>query len=165
MRTHNAVNETTTASSWATPAHDAAGNMTTMPSPLSLGTGLTMTYDAWNRLVKVANGQTTIAEYQYDGRNFRTIKLTYTSGTLSETRHFYYNDAWQCLEEDATAENPAPPPDNMPPTCQYVWGQRYVDDLVLRDRDTDANPETGNLGAAAAVWTSGSMPCKTRTGT
>ena len=37
--------------------------MTTMPSPLGLATGLTLSYDAWNRLVRVANGQTTVAEY------------------------------------------------------------------------------------------------------
>jgi RHS repeat-associated protein len=109
------------------------------PSPASPATGWTLTYDAWNRLVKVANGQTTIAEYQYDGQNFRTVKLTYTSGQLSETRHFYYNDGWQCLEERATTQNPAPSPETLTPTCQYVWGDRYVDDLVLRDRDSDAN--------------------------
>jgi RHS repeat-associated protein len=29
---------------------------------------------------------------------------------------------------------------------QYVWGLRYVDDLVLRDRNADANPLTGSDG-------------------
>jgi len=103
--------------------------MTTAPSPASPATGWTLTYDAWNRLVKVANGTTTIAEYQYDGRNFRTVKMKYSSGQLSETRHFYYNDGWQCLEERVNAGTTA--------ACQYVWGDRYVDDLVLRDRDSD----------------------------
>ena len=102
-----------------------------MPSPLGLATGLTLSYDAWNRLVRVANGQTTVAEYEYDGRNFRTLKKVYAGGQLSETRHFDYNDAWQCLEERLDASTTA--------ACQYVWGNRYVDDLVLRDRDTDAN--------------------------
>ena len=145
-RSHNLVNEIdtdnthgdsdnsiteTVGTAWADPVHDAAGNMTTMPSPLGLATGLTLSYDAWNRLVRVANGQTTVAEYEYDGRNFRTLKKVYAGGQLSETRHFYYNDAWQCLEERVDASTTA--------ACQYVWGNRYVDDLVLRDRDTDAN--------------------------
>ena len=161
-RSHNLVNEIdtdnthgdsdnsiteTVGTAWADPVHDAAGNMTTMPSPLGLATGLTLSYDAWNRLVRVANGQTTVAEYEYDGRNFRTLKKVYAGGQLSETRHFYYNDAWQCLEERVDASTTA--------ACQYVWGNRYVDDLVLRDRDTDAN---GTLDER-------STPCKTRTGT
>jgi hypothetical protein len=49
------------------------------------------TYDAWNRLVKLTDGGTgqTTEQYQYDGRNYRTVMQTYTSGTLSETRHAY----------------------------------------------------------------------------
>ena len=69
-----------------------------------------------------------MAEYQYDGRNFRTLKRTYIGGVLSETRHFYYSSQWQVLEERIDASSAA--------ACQYVWGPRYIDDLVLRDRDT-----------------------------
>ena len=29
---------------------------------------------------------------------------------------------------------------------QYIWSPRYVDAPVLRDRDGDADPETGDLG-------------------
>lgn len=50
-RTHSKVNEATdftesTGPAWATPMHDAAGNMTTVPWPLGLTTGLTLKYDA-----------------------------------------------------------------------------------------------------------------------
>ena len=38
-------------------------------------------------------------ENRYDGRNFRTTKLAYTSGSVSESRDFYYTDSWQTLEE------------------------------------------------------------------
>ena len=56
-RSHNLVNEIDTdnthgdsdnwitesiGTAWADPVHDAAGNMTTMPSPLGLATGLTL---------------------------------------------------------------------------------------------------------------------------
>ena len=54
-----------------------------------------------------------------------------SSGQSDATRHFYYDNGWQCLEEHLddgeTAEH------------QFIWGLRYIDDLVLRDRDTDSN--------------------------
>ena len=101
-------------------------------------------YAAWNRLVEVlaSDGSTVIAQYQYDGRNFRTVKKTYTSGSLSETRDFYYNGNWQCLEERLESGSVISSYANR----QYVWGQRYIDDLILRDRDADNNSGTGNLG-------------------
>ena len=34
--------------------------------------------------------------------------------------------------------------------CQYVWGIRYIDDLGLRDRDSDANSGTGSLGKSGS---------------
>jgi len=62
------------------------------------------------------------------------MRLDYTAGSLSENRHFYYTSDWQSLEErlgtgpaSATAER------------QQVWGQRYIDDLVVRDRDTSGD--------------------------
>jgi RHS repeat-associated protein len=32
-----------------------------------------------------------------------------------------------------------PAPEDLDPDMQYVWGLRYIDDLVLRDRDTSGN--------------------------
>ncbi len=65
-RTHSKVNEVTditetTGPAWATPVHDAAGNMTTVPKPSSLTNGLTLKYDAWNRLVEAKDGQTVLS--------------------------------------------------------------------------------------------------------
>src|SRR5690606_21594962 len=91
-----------------------------------LESGLTATYDAWNRLVKLENGSGTVAEYEYDGLNRRTTKTT-----ASETRHAYFSDRWQVLEERVDSSTDA--------ERQFLWGLRYVDDLVLRDRDTDGN--------------------------
>jgi hypothetical protein len=58
--------------------------------------------DAWNRLVKVSRtisgSEQSVAEYEYDGRNFRTVKRGYAwamNGALGETRHYYYNGRWQ----------------------------------------------------------------------
>jgi RHS repeat-associated protein len=123
-RTHNEVNEITnitesTGTAWPTPGHDAAGNLTSVPQPLSLGNGYTLTWDAWNRLMTVKAGSTTVATYAYDGATRRVSK---NDGT--NTRHYYYSDQWQVLEErlgSTTADR------------QYVWGILSIDDLILRD--------------------------------
>ena len=128
-RTHNPVNEITgigetVGTAWPDPAYDANGNATSFPKPASLGNGMTATYDAWNRLVKVADSGGTVAEYRYDGLNRRTEKIA--GGT---TRHDYFSDQWQTLEERTGSSTSA--------DRQFVWGQRYVDDLVLRDRTSE----------------------------
>ena len=93
----------------------------------------TATYDAWNRLVKIEDGSGTVAQYEYDGAKRRTVKESYASGTLSETRHFYYTEPsrWQVVEERVESSSDA--------ERQFVWGLHYVDDIVIRDRDTDDN--------------------------
>ncbi len=81
-RTHNLVNEITgiteqadpAQSQWITPVNSARGNMTTIPKPADLTAGLTATYDSWNRLIEVKDGQTTIGKYEYDGLNLRIKK-------------------------------------------------------------------------------------------
>ena len=54
--------------------------------------------------------------YSYDGLNRRVKKAT-----AKETREFYFNRNWQCVEEYVGS------------TCdaRYIWGLRYVDDLVF----------------------------------
>ncbi len=131
-RTANKANEITgitnsVGAAWATPTYDPAGNMIGIPNPQSL----TAEYDAWNRLVSIKNGTTKISEHVYDARGYRIRKDTYTSGTLTEARHYYYTPGWQCVEERTgtltTAER------------QFVWGLRYIDDLIMRDRSTANN--------------------------
>jgi len=109
--------------------------MTTIPQPADLTAGYTGTYDAWNRLVKLADGMTTVAEYEYDGQNRRIVKKVYVSGSLDETRDVYFNDDWQVVEERVDGAAAA--------ERQFVWGPNYVDELVLRDRDADANSGNG----------------------
>ena len=162
-RTANTVNEitaitNTTGTPWSQPRYDKAGNMTTLPGPAITGLDWTTlstdewstlttdewaglpashtkdaTYDAWNRLIKLTDGPTghTIQENQYDARTFRTIRKDYEEGTLSETRHFHYSPDWRCVEERVDA---SPDADR-----QFVWGLRYIDELICRDRDTDSD--------------------------
>jgi YD repeat-containing protein len=147
-RTHNPVNEitgitATTGTDCADPVHDRNGNMTTIPKPANLADCLTATYDAWNRLVEVKDGQTVIARYEYDGLN-RRIKSHLDSGAPSNPSgidtyvHYYHNSAWQILET-RQSDTESAQPETSQPKQQYVWSQRYIDAAVLRDENTGAN--------------------------
>ncbi|MDB5348633.1 MAG: repeat-associated core domain protein, partial [Schlesneria sp.] len=155
-RTANQVNEisgitNSVGSVWITPAYDAAGNTTTLPQPADPTTSYTATYDAWNRLVRLvdATSSNTVQQNVYDARMFRTKRLDYTSGTLLETRHFFYTPEWQSLEERLGTN-----PNTASPERQQVWGQRYVDDFVLRDRDVNGDGTLGErfYSAQDASW-------------
>jgi len=164
-RTSNTVNEITditetVGSSWVTPIYSRAGNMTTMPQPASPASSYAATYDAWNRLVKIADGATTVSEYQYDAARRRVVQKSYVSGTLNETRHLYYTEPskWQVVEERVGTSTSA--------NRQFVWGLRYIDDLILRERDTDGNGtlderlyalQDANWNVTALVNTSGAV--------
>jgi RHS repeat-associated protein len=135
-RTANPVNEITDMAetvgpSWVTPAYNRAGNMTTMPQPADPTASYTATYDAWNRLVKIADGMDTVSEYAYDGAKRRIVQKSYDGGTLDETRQLYYTVSWQVIEERIGTS-----PDSADAERQFVWGKRYIDNLVVRDRDT-----------------------------
>jgi YD repeat-containing protein len=128
-RTFNKANELLTISGggwFSPPTHDRNGNMTTMPQPALLTTSYTATYDAWNRLVKLASGGSTVVTYKYDGQNWRTTTII---ASPAETREHYYSSVWQFLEERVGGSSSA--------DRQFVWGLRYIDDLVLRDRGAE----------------------------
>ena len=139
-RIANRVNEITDITesagpSWVTPAYSKAGNMTIMPQLADPTKSYTMTYDAWDRLVEIVDSSSnnTVTKYEYDGAKRQTIKKIYSGGTLSETRHLYYTEPskWQVIEERVDS--------STSPLQQFVWGLRYQDDLVLRDKDTNEN--------------------------
>ncbi|QGQ25646.1 hypothetical protein F1728_24495 [Gimesia benthica] len=162
-RTNNKVNEITDITesagpSWVTPAYNKAGNMISMPKPADPTTSFSATYDAWNRVVRIVEGVNTVAEYEYDGVKRRVIQKSYTGGVLNETRHLYYTEPnqWQVLEERVGS--------STDPELQFVWGLRYRDDLVLRDRDTTNNGtlnerlyglQDGNWNVTSIINTSG----------
>lgn len=135
-RTHNAVNEITGVSetaglAWADPAHDANGNMTTIAQPAAVDDSYTGVWDAWNRLVRLFDDVSgnTVAEHEYDGLNRRIMKKDYQAGVLDQARHVFFSDRWQAIEERTGVSTIA--------DRQFVWGQRYVDDLVLRDHGAE----------------------------
>src|SRR5579884_1588715 len=120
-RTANQQNEYTSISGSGTITYDANGNIT------ADGSGNTYVYDAWNRLVAVKNGSTTLASYGYDGLNRR---ITETHG--STTTDLYYSANWQVLEERNNGQLQA----------RYVWSPAGEDMLVLRD---DSSHDNGTL--------------------
>ena len=139
QRTSNPVNEIAAISqryglAWAQPAYDRAGNTKAIPQPASPASAFAGTYDAWNRLVSL----TGVATYLYDALNRRVSKTT--PGIIL---NYYYSAQWQVIEEHvSTAEGRAV---KKPLTRrslvasgaaerQFVWGLRYIDDLVCRDR-------------------------------
>jgi RHS repeat-associated protein len=157
-RTHNAQNEIIGISGAVTPTYDANGNLTRDEA------GRQFVYDAWNRLVEVKDASGNLLKsYAYDGLH-RRIQET-ASGTTTD---LYYSSAWQVLEERVCSDSPFPLGDGLGmsaavPRCpllpspftlsssplplgegsgvraQYVWSPVYVDALVLRDRDTNAD--------------------------
>ncbi len=92
--------------------------------------GRTQTYDAWNRLVTVKSGTVTLTSYAYDGQNWR-IQQT-TSGTTTDA---YFTRSWQVAEQRVGVSYG----NAGTVSAEYVWSAVYVNALVLRDRDTDAN--------------------------
>jgi RHS repeat-associated protein len=109
-RTHNAANELQ-----GIATHDANGNMVLMP-------GLKGKYDAWNRLVEVRDSNDNlIAQYEYNGLNQRIKKTVGTTVTKS-----FFNENWQEVESVINNQ-----------VTSYVWGLRYIDDLVLREKGNE----------------------------
>ena len=82
-RAHNAANETGTIDVWQNPAHDAAGNMTTIPRPKAPASGYTAKYDAWNRLVSLEDGNGVVEVNEYDGLHRRIVRDD-TGGSYSQ---------------------------------------------------------------------------------
>jgi RHS repeat-associated protein len=144
---------------WAGPAYDLAGNMTTIPMPSSPASVYTATYDAWNRLVSLATGTTSVATYSYDGLSRRVVKGIYVSGTLDHNEHAYFNEAWQLLEVRKEVSGTI----NSNPLEQYVWHDVFIDAPALRDYDatTSGSPTRyyytfdGNFHVTAATTIAG----------
>jgi RHS repeat-associated protein len=152
-RTHNQANElvsqdiVTTGTDKLDFTYDNAGNARTQEvGSESAPTVITYTHDLWNRLVKVQytpNGGSaaTRAEYTYNALNWRIMKRADTnpsvSTALDQERKMYYSANWQLLEERIDDDYQSSAGVNR--RFQYIWGPRYIDDIVLRRLDGTAD--------------------------
>jgi hypothetical protein len=77
----------------------------------------------------------------------RRTRTTSTVSTTVSTRHFYYSDQWQVLEERVGTTGSSATIDR-----QFVWGLRYIDDLILRDRSNGGTLNERYYNVADANW-------------
>jgi RHS repeat-associated protein len=133
---------------WVTPQYDRNGNMVLMPQPAAPTASFSATYDAWNRLTALTSGSSFVGQYAYDGQNWRTRKTV--SG---QQRDYYYTAGWQDIEErvstaswaSSSASRSASGSYAVPQVDrQFVWGLRYIDDLVIRDRNPGGSGSSGS---------------------
>jgi RHS repeat-associated protein len=150
-RQFNGVNEITSINGptgVVTPQYDPVGNMTTMPAVGNWTTAQTLKWDSWNRLVRVGEGSTILAEYTYDAL-FRRVTKT-ASGT---TRRFYYSDQWQIIEEYVDS--------GTNPENRYWYGSRDLNDIARRQfygaTNTDLYTLRETMNVVALVNTSGAV--------
>ncbi len=132
-REHNEANEVTSASDWASSAHDRVGNMTSMPKPASPADALGAKYDAWNRLVEVSEGGILIARFSYDGAGRRILKQLADAMEPDQYIHLFHSGQQVVETREGDDSAGVPDPTELPPRHQFVWSPRYVDGLILRD--------------------------------
>ena len=114
----------------------------------------TYTHDGWNRLVKVevdsGSGDVTRLENSYNGLNWRISKRGDTDfdGSLDQERIMYYNASWQLLEEVIYDDWSSGSPGSVDENRTYIWGERYIDDLIAIQKDTDVDGNYDDIGGS-----------------
>jgi RHS repeat-associated protein len=140
-RTFDKVNEILTRGSGGSQisyTHDDNGNLKTVTG------GRQYYYDAWDRLVCVKQENLIIAEFEYNGLNWRTLKREDDDGIsgLDVEVRYVYSPNWQILEEDVDEACNG----NCDEKAQYFWGVRYLDDIIARRIDHDADGDYSDTG-------------------
>ncbi len=163
-REHNLTNELTEWQDTLGLTYDDNGNLT--EQLLTATDKRIFTYDAWDRLVEVSYSRygsgawqtpVTRAQYTYYGLHQRATSLVDTDlvGADPDTHsHFYYDAGWRLLErridDDGAGSAPAswasPGSFEHESTHQYVWGMRYIDELVYYQIDADNDEDFADDG-------------------
>ncbi len=144
--TYNAANEETPTQ--GSSGYDRAGNMITLRS------GNSAIYDAWNRQTKVTCGSgenlTVVQQNAYDGTNRRIqIFSSFDANGNPTTVQDDYHVGQQVVESDVTDNLTTTPTRNG--GYQYLWSLRYIDAAILRDTLTTAG--TGIVAASRVLYT------------
>jgi len=141
-RTHNTINELTARTVGEDPQisllYGAAGNLT---QDGDSDGDHKYAWDYRNRLIEVEEKQSgnwnTTAEYKYDARNRRVLKVVTNKGSLNGTTRFLWGGSgdWQCLEErDASGDLVA----------RYTYAPGYIDAVAVQERDLNADDDFGD---------------------
>lgn len=110
-------------------------------------TQVTYKHDGWNRLVETKFGSNVRAEYEYNGLNWRTVATLDADathdGTADQERVMYYDQSWRLIEEHIDDDlNVSAGADR---TLQYLWGNRYIDDIAFRRENTDLTNDSPSV--------------------
>jgi RHS repeat-associated protein len=112
--------------------------------------------------VQQVRSASTRAKYVYNGLNWRILKQADTNASggggdagLDQQRIMYYSANWQLLQEfiddDSTfpsgGEGQAALDGDNDRRMQYLWGPRYIDDILLRRLDGNADGDYDDSGA------------------
>jgi RHS repeat-associated protein len=144
-RSHTKANEVTAinatvGTNWGDGVLNRNGFMTRVPRPGKERKRWRLTSDAWQRVVGVAKDGSgkKIAEYQYNGLHWRIAKLK-PKGRKWDRVDYYYSCDWQVVEERELLNTASKTTVATVPKFQWVWGTRYIDEVVLRDENKDGD--------------------------
>jgi len=85
-------------------------------------------------------GGATIVEHKYDGLHRRIVKLK-PNGANWDRRDYYYSCKWQVVEERELLNTASKTTVATVPKFQWVWGTRYIDEVILRDENKDGDSD------------------------
>jgi RHS repeat-associated protein len=95
-------------------------------------------YDAWNELVSETTGDGTfVCTFDALGR-----RISENAGDAATRDDYWFDFKGNVVEDDHYREGVS-----QADRQQFVWGQAYVNELILRDRDADDSDDTGGYGA------------------
>ena len=127
---------------------DSAGNLSLLPDRTDLTKADRYTYDFRNRLIKAEHSAdydqqaptwTTTVDYLVDGLNRRVKKDLPGAGVDV----IFVYDGWRCIEERELDG------ETWEARRQYVFGGLYLDEVLLFDKDTDADGDCTDAGGSS----------------
>jgi len=130
---------------WVQPLYDNNGNLKRAPRLDDPTLPLALKYDAWNRVTDVIHGAARlVARNHYDGLNRRVAKEVFEPNgvTINHTRHYYYSDDWQVVEEWVEPRGGVIYPDR-----EYLWVPGSLDELIAR-----IDPPSAGGAGGAETW-------------
>jgi YD repeat-containing protein len=137
-RTFNEANELLTIDGSASHvAHDKNGAMTRVTKAGDSDDHYDLVRDAWGRIVRIDDGGQTLRAFEFDGLGRRVEKHEFMAGTLDQSLHVYFSNQWQVVEE--RTGNITTGVIAADPAEQFTYGTRYVDEIIQRLRDTNAD--------------------------